>query len=253
MRRSRSWRGAQAIITIVVITVVALMAWGMVRPVAHPGVSAAPLPSRGTPTPPFRCDAVSDKDIVAPVSRIDSGEYTLTMVAAAGSSSGASVRGRLWLRRTQMLDTSSVPTERALVADTARIPLYGAVIIDFGGVGAPVGEGASGAPDPHSFDPLRPGVVVTFHTGRAIGDGRWRLLVGTTANDRRVPCDSVGGCLTLPTTGSGIAMIVRKIQQSGFEGDWSAVAGGDGGARGFFCAVPVHYFGFPYPQRRHIP
>jgi len=43
-----------------------------------------------------------------------------------GTSSGASVRGRLWLRRASMLDTSSVASTRALVADTAGIPLYGA-------------------------------------------------------------------------------------------------------------------------------
>jgi hypothetical protein len=29
--------------------------------------------------------------------------------------------------------------------------------------------------------------------------------------------------------------------------------GVEDGARGYFCAVPVHYFGFPYPQKRHIP
>ena len=94
----------------------------------HPVATAAP----------FSCDAVSPRDVIPPLSRIDSGEYTLTLIATGGSSSGALVRGRLWLRRTSMLDTSTVATTRALAADTARIPLYGAVNVDLAGVGVSV-------------------------------------------------------------------------------------------------------------------
>jgi hypothetical protein len=197
---------------------------------------------------------VSARDVIAPASRIDSGEYTFTLVATGGPSSGASVRGRLWLRRSSTLDTSAVASARALVADTARIPLYGAANVDLSGVGiAAIGSGASdGAPDPRSFDPMRPGVVVTHHTSQATGEGRWRLLIGTTANDRRSPCDTAGECPPTPVAGSGLSLSVSRIDPAEFAGNWAAV-GGDDGARGYFCAVPVHYFGFPYPQRRHIP
>src|ERR1700689_3827439 len=93
---------------------------------------------------PFSCDAVSARDVIAPAARIDSGEYTFTLVATGGPSSGASVRGRLWLRRSSTLDTSAVASARALVADTARIPLYGAANVDLSGVGiAAIGSGAS--------------------------------------------------------------------------------------------------------------
>jgi hypothetical protein len=202
---------------------------------------------------PFSCDAVSARDVIPPLARIDSGEYTLTLVATGGSSSGASVRGRLWLRRTSMLETSTTASTRALVADTARIPLYGAVNVDFAGVGVPVASGTSGpVPDPRSFDPPRPGVLVTHHMSKVIGEGRWRLLIGTTANDRRTPCDSAGDCPPPPAAGSGLALNVARIAQNEFAGSWAAISADDG-ARGYFCAVPVHYFGFPYPQRRHIP
>jgi hypothetical protein len=202
---------------------------------------------------PFSCDAVSARDIIAPASRIDSGEYTFTLVATGGPSSGASVRGRLWLRRASTLDTSAAASARALAADTARIPLYGAANVDFSGVGIPIGNGESnGAPDPRSFDPMRPGVVVTLHTSKATGDARWRLLIGTTANDRRAPCDSAGECPPTPVAGSGLSLSVARIEVAQFAGSWTAV-GGEDGARGYFCAVPVHYFGFPYPQQRHIP
>lgn len=232
--------------------VVAIFTSGLLYAATRASASVAP-PHRAGEAAPYRCDAVSDRDIISPAARIDSGEYTFTMVAASGPSSGASVRGRLWLRRTSSLDTSSVARLRALAADTARIPLYGATIIDFSGVGAPVAERASGpVADPRSFDPIRPGVLVTHHTGKAIGDGRWRLLIGTTANDRPTPCDTAGDCPPTPASGSGIALTVRKIDPSGFAGGWQPV-GGEGGTRGFFCAVPVHYFGFPYPQRRHVP
>ena len=202
---------------------------------------------------PFSCDAVSARDVIPPLARIDSGEYTLTLIATGGSSSGASVRGRLWLRRTSMLDTSAVPATRALAADTARIPLYGAVNVDLAGVGVSVATGTSGAvPDPRSFDPMRPGVIVAHHLSKAIGEGRWRLLIGTAANDRRAACDSAGDCPPTPAAGSGVALSVAKIGQDEFAGSWTAISAGDG-VRGYFCAVPVHYFGFPYPQKRHIP
>jgi hypothetical protein len=152
-----------------------------------------------------------------------------------------------------MLDTSSVATTRALVADTARIPLYGAANVDFSGVGAVVAEsGSHAAADPRSFDPARPGVLVAHHTSQAIGEGRWRLLIGTTANDRHAPCDSASPCPPTPAAGSGITLNVRKIDHGTFAGEWAPV-GDDGGTRGYFCAAPVHYFGYPYPQRRHIP
>jgi hypothetical protein len=209
----------------------------------HPVAAAAP----------FSCDAVSAHDVISPLSRIDSGEYTLTLVATGGSSSGASVRGRLWLRRTNMLDTSSAASMRALAADTARIPLYGAVNVDLAGVGVPVPDSPSATvPDSRSFDPMRPGVLVAHHLSRADGEGRWRLLIGTTANDRRAACDSAGDCPPTPAVGSGLALNVARIAQNEFAGSWTAISAGDG-PRGYFCAVPVHYFGFPYPQKRHIP
>jgi hypothetical protein len=234
-------RGARAWV-IMTLTGVAVAGAGAVTPVAgpRPPVTAVPIAAV--------CDPVSDHDVVASDARLDSGEFALTLVATAGPSAGASVRGRLWLRRSSGLDTTAVSAERRLAADAARAPLYGAVNIDFGGVGAPVLVAEGRAPDPRSFDPTRPGVLVV----RRVDSGaiaQWRLLVATTSNDRRLPCRS-DECPPAPAGGPGIVLTVAKITRDGFAGEWRPPGQG-GPEHGYFCAAPVRYY--PYTIRRHIP
>jgi hypothetical protein len=221
-------------------SVAAALVWPP-RPVPAVAVAPATAPS---------CDPVSEHDVVGPLARLDSGEYALTVVASSGPSAGAWVRGRLWLRRVRALDTSSVAAERALAAGADRAPLYGAVILDFGGVGTPVLAVDGRAPDPRSFDPRRPGVLVVRQADTARGDVAWKVLIATTANDRRLPCQTGVPCPALPSDGPGVVLTVRKLATDAFAGGWRPAAPG-GSERGYFCAGRVRYY--PYTVRRHIP
>jgi hypothetical protein len=196
------------------------------------------------------CDPVSEHDVVGPLAHVDSGEYALTVVASSGASAGAWVKGRLWLRPVRSLDTSSVAAERALAAGADRTPLYGAVNIDFGGVGTPVLVADGRAPDPRSFDPVRPGVLVLRQADTARGDATWQVLIATTANDRGVPCQTGVPCPALPSDGPSVVLTVRKLATDAFAGGWSPAAPG-GTQHGYFCAARVRYY--PYTVRRHIP
>ena len=233
-------RGARPWVVMTLAGVVAVVAVG--APVGGPRSSVTAVRLAAA------CDPVSDHDVVAPGARLDSGEFELTLVATAGPSAGASVRGRLWLRRASGPDTMAVSAERRLAADTGRAPLYGAVNIDFGGVGAPVLVAEGRAPDPRSFDPTRPGVLVVR---RVATDAivQWRLLIATTSNDRRLPCRS-DDCPAAPAGGPGIVLAVAKITRDGFAGEWRP-PGQDGPEHGYFCAAAVRYY--PYTIRRHIP
>lgn len=196
------------------------------------------------------CDPVSEHDVVGPLAHLDSGEYALTVVASSGASAGAWVKGRLWLRPVRSLDTSSVAAERALAAGADRTPLYGAVNIDFGGVGTPVLVADGRAPDPRSFDPVRPGVLVVHQADTARGDATWQVLIATTANDRGVPCQTGVPCPVLPSDGPGVVLTVRKLATDTFAGGWRPAASG-GTQRGYFCAARVR--DYPYTVRHHIP
>jgi hypothetical protein len=214
-------------------------------------LAAAPAsPVAAIPAIAPSCDPVSEHDVLGPLAHLDSGEYALTVVASSGASAGAWVKGRLWLRRVRSLDTSSVAAERALAAGADRTPLYGAVNIDFGGVGTPVLVADGRAPDPRSFDPIRPGVLVVRQVDAARGDATWQVLIATTANDREVPCQTGVPCPGLPSDGPGVVLTVRKLGTDAFAGGWRPAASG-GTQRGYFCAARVRYY--PYTVRRHIP
>jgi hypothetical protein len=228
--------------------------WGALGTAGLAAALASPRglvsPVAATPSIAPSCDPVSEHDVVGPLAHLDSGEYALTVVASSGASAGAWVKGRLWLRRVRSLDTSSVAVERALAAGADRTPLYGAVNIDFGGVGTPVLAADGRAPDPRSFDPIRPGVLVVRQADTARGDATWQVLVATTANDRGVPCQAGVPCPALPSDGPGVVLTVRKLAPDAFAGGWRPAASG-GTQRGYFCAARVRYY--PYTVRRHIP
>jgi hypothetical protein len=206
---------------------------------------------RGPRSVRVSCDPVSERDRPALDARVDTGEYALSLVATSGLSAGSAVQGRLWLRPTSALDTSPRPLHRALARDAAHIPLYGATVVDFAGVGAPPLPAPGGsAPDPRSFDPRRPGVVVTHDTGGSPPVARWTVLIGTTANIRETACGPDGPCPPRPADGVGVGLTVRKIERGAFAGGWAVVGRTDPG--GFFCAVPVRYYQGP-ARRRHVP
>jgi hypothetical protein len=179
---------------------------------------------------------------------MDTGQYTLTIVATAGPSDGASVRGSLWLESaTAARDSAVAPSGGHAVSDTARIPLYGATDVDLAGVSAsPLGGVADAAPSPHSLDPRRPGVLVWRRVDSARVEATWRLYIATTDNDRRA-CDHGGACDDrVPTDGPGVALEIHKLDVNGFAGNWRLIAAGP--VHGYFCVAPVRYYS-PYKSR----
>jgi hypothetical protein len=218
----------------------ALLGVTAAHPVAHSWTQVQPRPPR--------CDPVSDRDHLAADVRIDTGQYTLTVVATGGPSDGASVRASLWLESATAAHDSEVASgQRNPLRDTVRVPLYGATDVDFAGVSAPVSTGAAGeaVPGSHSFDPHRPGVIVWHRVDTTRAEATWRLFIGTTDNDRRA-CDRGDACADPPTAGPGVALDVHKIDASGFAGEWRPITAG--AAHGYFCAAPVRYFS-PYKTR----
>lgn len=200
-----------------------------------------PLPQRFQPRPP-QCDPVSERNRVPVGARIDTGEYTLTLVATTGPSQGALARGSLWLLSTAAARDSAVAAGSSHpVPETPRVPLYGATDVDLGGVSAPAsGETVAGSPGAHSFDPWRPGVVVWQDADSAGVTARWRLFIGTVRNDRQ-SCDRGSACGDRPLTdGPGIRLDVHKVEPSGFAGVWRAAA--KSMVTGYFCAAPVRYY-----------
>ncbi|GEM_PF-3461021 len=228
------------------IAVACAVAWVVAWVVAW-AVSLEPMEARAQPRP-TRCEPVSRRDAVLPGALIDTGQYVLTLVATTGRSQGASVRGNLWLRSTtEAHDSLVVAGVRRPVRDTARVPLYGALTVDLAGVSAPVPYGGAVVPDPRSFDPRRPGVIVTRRLDSAGGSLDWQLLIATRANDRR-RCDSGGPCMDrAPDDGPGVVLAIHKHDGGGFAGSWRPVAGTETG--GYFCAEPVRYYS-PYRTKR---
>jgi hypothetical protein len=187
-----------------------------------------------------RCEPVSDHGRIPVGARIDTGQYTLTVVASTGPSEGASARGNLWLVSMAAVHDSAVA---AGTSDPIRVspdvPLYGATDVDLAGVSAPVQDGGA-APSAHSLDPSRPGVVVRYRVDSTSGSADVRLYVATTRNDRR-GCDRRGACPDPePGGGPGVVFDVHKLDEAGFAGAWQPVA--SGAAHGYFCAVPVRYY-----------
>jgi hypothetical protein len=182
---------------------------------------------------------------------MDTGEYTMTMVATTGPSAGASVTGRLWLvSTTTARDSEILAGAHKPLGDTARVPLYGASNADFFGVSALTTHSTQIAPRSQSFNPLRPGVIVSHLVD---GDPAWVLLIETTANDRTA-CDSADACTaTRPTTGPGVALEVHKITRNGFAGIWHTVDQGSvNAAKGYFCAAPTQFLPQFKSQTGHI-
>jgi len=209
-------------------------------PMGAPGLGAGP-PVRGQPRPP-QCDPVSERDRVSVGARIDTGQYTLTLVATAGPSDGASARGSLWLLSTTAAHDSAVAAGSSHpVPETPGVPLYGAIDVDLAGVGAPVATDAGAStPGAHSFDAWRPGVVVWRDADSSSAAARWRVFIATVRNDRQ-GCDRGSACGDRALSdGPGIRLDVHKVDASGFAGDWRPVA--HSAAHGYFCAAPVRYY-----------
>lgn len=198
------------------------------------------------PRPP-RCTPVSDHDLVSVDAEIDSGQYTLTLVATAGPSAGASAQGGLWLVLPRgARDSGGAPSSVHAVRRRPELPLYGATAVDLAGVSAPIPADGSGVPSPHSFDPQRPGVLVRYRVDTSNAGGVWRLYIATSRNDQRA-CHLGTTCWDHASReGPGVVLDVHKIDTSGFAGSWHSLAAGD--AHGYFCAAPVQYYS-PFKTR----
>lgn len=225
-----------------------------------PRVSGAPAlvvllatmtPSDGTrrsvealqPRPP-RCSPVSERDVISADAAIDTGQYTLTLVATAGPSAGASAQGGLWLVSSRGTGAATGGSHGA--RGRPELPLYGATAVDLAGVSAPVAEDNSTVPSPHSLNPQRPGVLVRYRVDSANASGVWRLYIATYRNDQRV-CHPGTACWDRASEeGPGVVLDVHRLDTNGFAGSWRPVAAGD--ARGYFCAAPVQYYS-PFKTR----
>jgi hypothetical protein len=217
---------------------------------AHP--AHRPRPANASQPLP-RCEPVNPHGVVPAAAAVDTGEFTLTLVATSGPSAGASVTGRLWLvSTTTARDSEILSGTRAPLGDTARVPLYGASNVDFFGVSALDSHSSQIVPRSQSFNPLHPVVLVSHLPA---GDPAWVLLVGSSANDR-VACDSANGCsASRPTSGPGAALEVRKITPHGFAGIWHTVnqdTTNQSAAKGYFCAAPPQFSPIFKSQTGHI-
>lgn len=203
------------------------------------------------PRPPA-CNAVSHQDMVGGGGMIDTGQYTLTLVATQGKSSGASVSGGLFLTAPQGVAHDSMGAAKASKAAPGR-PLeaqYGATEVDITGVGAAVAsDGASEAPSAHSASPERPGVLVWHRSESTHASPAWRLLIATSHNNR-VTCKRGDTCWdSMPAEGPGAVLNIHKVDANGLAGWWHAVGATETG--GYFCIAPVRYYS-PY-QSKYLP
>jgi hypothetical protein len=150
------------------------------------------------------------------------GAYEVTLVATEGSQRGGETTGVLWLW-TAHADDRSLDGSRSPLPDEIlrEVPFYGSLSIDFVEVGAPIDAESGIEPDPRSSDPVRPGVLVTYYSPRALAcmrpipsneDGELPLLlVGTLSNLR----DDDGWL-----DGSGFGMWITRLDARAFEGNW---------------------------------
>ena len=197
------------------------------------------------------CNLVSNSDVVPPGAAIDTGQYTLTLVATGGQSTGASVRGGLWLTAQGVTHDGAAATQPHRVTQGRPLEAqYGSTEADLTGVGISVSSGsANQAPSAHSAGSERPGVVIWHRGDSARSSPAWRLLIATVSNDRQTckpgdPCWDV-----MPTSGPGAVLDVRRIGADGLAGSWRSAASSD--VHGYFCVVPVRYYS-PY-QSRYLP
>lgn len=213
-------------------------------------------PAHWQPRPP-PCTPVSDRDLIPSQSVIDTGQYTLTLVATNGPSAGASARGGLWLAvLTGGGDTTRHTAGSRPAPLKPGVPLYGTTNVDLAGVGAPLPHGDTAtAPKPYSFDPRRPGVIARFRIDTTNAAAIWRFYIATVDNDQ-MRCHPGTLCWAgAPTTGPGVVLDVHKIDNNGFAGSWRPVAPDD--VHGYFCASPVRYYSrfktrsLPQPPATH--
>ena len=180
------------------------------------------------------CLAVTDSLRTPNTARLTAGSYTVQMVTTDGAKPGAKATGTLTLVRT--LGTDRSPRTRKLPrADENRraIPLWGYIDADLLAVGAPLPDGKNAdEPQPHSRDPIYPGVLVHIQNwGSHTLPQQIVLFVGTSHNARvRL------GYMVLD--GPGILMNVRRMLPEGFLGTWHQ--GGRVAAGGYFCAFTLH-------------
>jgi hypothetical protein len=200
-------------------------------------------------TPP--CNAVSNSDVVAPGAAIDTGQYTLTLVATAGQSNGASASGGMWLTaQSTAQDSVGKPKPQRVLPGRPLEAQYGATEVDLTGVGASVSsDNAHQAPSAHSVNSQRPGVLVWHRGDSAHSSPAWRFLIATVNNDRQAckrgdPCWDV-----MPISGPGAVLDVHKVGTDGLAGSWRSAGSTD--VHGYFCVVPVRYYS-PY-QSRYLP
>jgi hypothetical protein len=211
---------------------------------------ATPAPGSLQPRTPA-CNLVSNSDVVAAGAAIDTGQYTITMVATGGQSTGASVHGGLWFTAQGVTHESAGTAQPHRPAPGKPLEAqYGSTEVDLTGVGVSVSSGsASQAPNAHSVSSDRPGVLVWHRGDSAHSSPAWRLLIATVSNDTQTckrgdPCWDV-----MPTSGPGAVLDVRRISADGLAGSWRSAASSD--VHGYFCVVPVRYYS-PY-QSRYLP
>lgn len=149
---------------------------------------------------------------------IVTGEYLLTLVATSGPRVGGKDTGRLILKTATPQDRSPRTGKRATDLEGEEALLYGAAMLDWGAIAAPVFD--DGPPPPRSLDPVYPGVLVLYH-----GDDQV-IFIGTLSNLR----DGYGWL-----DGSGIQLRVTAADADRLHGSWDAWGIVTGGA-GYFCA-----------------
>ncbi|HET7231560.1 MAG TPA: hypothetical protein VFJ16_16240 [Longimicrobium sp.] len=152
------------------------------------------------------------------------GEYTLTLMAMAGTRSGARTRGLLRLRPTSR-DDRSPRTGKTASAGAIATPLYGTAELDWRAVGAPMADFFEPSdtvhPAPTLDDPVYPGVLVLARGGDVV------LSIGSVFNRR-------DGSQWMD--GAGIGLRVRGSDARGFWGTCDAFGIVRNGS-GYFCAV----------------
>lgn len=171
------------------------------------------------------CDDVSamPQSLTAPL--MSPGTFQLTLVATSGRQIGGVAEGVLDLRPTSSTDRSPRTAELANDRSIADVPLYGWATADWRLIGAPVGHERAG-----SRDPVFPGVLVIFASWKEGYRPRTPVLLISSVSNRR------GG--EMMTDGAGIGLWVRKLDETGFAGEWSGWGIAISGS-GYFCATPL--------------
>ena len=229
---------------VLVLGPLAMANFGAVNPEAH-------APPRDQPRVPA-CNAVSNQDVVGPGAAIDTGQYTLTLVATGGQSGGASVRGGLYLTAQGVTHDSGGSTKASHKAPGRPLEAqYGATEVDLTGVGASVtSDSANQAPSAHSVSrrsSRRPGLAPHRYRSQqsrlaTVDRDREQRPAGLQARRCLLGCDA-------SPRGPAWCSTYTGLVPTGFAGSWRSAGSGD--VHGYFCAAPVRYYS-PY-QSRYLP